>query len=254
MFPYYHINNLSTGIKQMGKLSSIDFTIDNILKISSDSTNNSDGYSFSEYVLFNNVIRQFKEFTNSTKVRNATKGLAQKHPKFFIFSSIKDFINLQHKIRYNEIQYPVNVLTTSNSTNSISSGFRYNGEYFHEKLINHIKNQSNTGDFTNIQGTHYISSSFMDFMDFNEIHRPIFETIPSIANKVRRNIHCRRFTTFQNQYLQKVYKNHQYLTPGEKKLLALTLCMTEKQVKTWFQNKRAKTKKERPENQCQFFR
>lgn len=240
----------------MGKLTSIDFTIDSILKLSSDNTNNSDKYTFSERVLFNNGVHQSKEFINGTKEKNATKSLEQKYPKF-MSSSIKDFINLQHKIRYNEIQYPVNVLNIStggimcSDKNSISSGFLYNDEYLHEKLANCIKNQISAGDFTNIQGTHYIPSSFMNFVNLqheiqlNEIHRSIFETIPSIVKKTRRNLHCKRFTKFQNQYLQKVYKNHQYLSPGEKKILALALCMTEKQVKTWFQNKRAKTKKER---------
>lgn len=240
----------------MGKITSIDFTIDSILKLSSDNTNNSDKYTFSERVLFNNGVHQSKEFINGTKEKNATKSLEQKYPKF-MSSSIKDFINLQHKIRYNEIQYPVNVLNIStggimcSDKNSISSGFLYNDEYLHEKLANCIKNQISAGDFTNIQGTHYMPSSFMNFVNLqheiqlNEIHRSIFETIPSIVKKTRRNLHCKRFTKFQNQYLQKVYKNHQYLSPGEKKILALALCMTEKQVKTWFQNKRAKAKKER---------
>ena len=245
----------------MGKLSSIDFSIDSILKISSDTTNNSDKYGFSKCVLFNNGIHQSKKFTNNTKGKNAPKSLAQKYPKFFMSSSIK-YSSLQHEIRYSENQYPVNVLNTStghvmhSDTNSIWTGFLLNDEYFHKKLINHIKNQSNAGDFTNIQGTHYIPSSFIDFVnlqheiELNEIHRPIFETIPSIVKKSRRNLLCKRFTTFQNQYLQKVYKNYQYLSPGEKKILALALCMTEKQVKTWFQNQRAKTKKERPGSQC----
>lgn len=48
----------------MGKITSIDFTIDSILKLSSDNTNNSDEYTFSECVLFNNGVHQSKEFIN----------------------------------------------------------------------------------------------------------------------------------------------------------------------------------------------
>ena len=55
-----------------------------------------------------------------------------------------------------------------------------------------------------------------------------------------------RFTSEQVQILEQRFQEQQYLLPADRKILALALRMTERQVKTWFQNKRAQYKRTRP--------
>nr|CAI5846670.1 unnamed protein product [Callosobruchus analis] len=50
------------------------------------------------------------------------------------------------------------------------------------------------------------------------------------------------FTAIQLLALEKKFQEHQYLTRLDRASLAVDLCMTEKQVKTWFQNRRTKSK------------
>ncbi|KAF2896966.1 hypothetical protein ILUMI_09210 [Ignelater luminosus] len=49
-----------------------------------------------------------------------------------------------------------------------------------------------------------------------------------------------RFSTLQTDALEKRFNSHKYLSPEDRKLLADSLKLTDKQVKTWFQNRRAK--------------
>ena len=55
-----------------------------------------------------------------------------------------------------------------------------------------------------------------------------------------------RFTPSQIQALEKRFQKQHYLLPADRKFLAKSLHMTERQVKTWFQNKRAQYKRTRP--------
>ena len=52
-----------------------------------------------------------------------------------------------------------------------------------------------------------------------------------------------RFSPEQIQALEQRFQEQQYLLPADRKILAVTLRMTERQVKTWFQNKRAQFKR-----------
>ena len=52
-----------------------------------------------------------------------------------------------------------------------------------------------------------------------------------------------RFSAEQVQSLERRFQEQQYLLPAERKLLAARLGMSERQVKTWFQNKRAQCKR-----------
>ena len=54
-----------------------------------------------------------------------------------------------------------------------------------------------------------------------------------------------RFSPEQIQALEQRFQEQQYLLPADRKMLAVTLRMTERQVKTWFQNKRAQFKRSR---------
>ncbi|BFY98865.1 hypothetical protein BsWGS_01905 [Bradybaena similaris] len=64
-----------------------------------------------------------------------------------------------------------------------------------------------------------------------------------------------RFSNDQTVELEKKFEGHKYLSPPERKKLAKALQLTERQVKTWFQNRRAKwrrLKQESPPNECPF--
>lgn len=49
-----------------------------------------------------------------------------------------------------------------------------------------------------------------------------------------------RFTAHQTQVLEKRFISHKYLSPEERRNLAMQLQLSDRQVKTWFQNRRAK--------------
>ena len=54
-----------------------------------------------------------------------------------------------------------------------------------------------------------------------------------------------RFSPEQIQTLEMRFQEQHYLLPADRRLLAVALRMTERQVKTWFQNKRAQYKRSR---------
>ncbi|EYC37883.1 hypothetical protein Y032_0759g2111 [Ancylostoma ceylanicum] len=54
-----------------------------------------------------------------------------------------------------------------------------------------------------------------------------------------------RFTNEQTDALEHKFDSHKYLSPQERKKLAKSLSLSERQVKTWFQNRRAKWRRVR---------
>ena len=83
---------------------------------------------------------------------------------------------------------------------------------------------------------------------------PSFTSYPT-DNSLESNDHTRndrpkrgrmRFTPEQVQVLERKFQEQHYLLPADRRILALALRMSERQVKTWFQNKRAQYKRTRP--------
>ncbi|PIO77086.1 homeobox domain protein [Teladorsagia circumcincta] len=58
-----------------------------------------------------------------------------------------------------------------------------------------------------------------------------------------------RFTNEQTDALENKFDNHKYLSPQERKKLAKSLSLSERQVKTWFQNRRAKWRRVRKDGE-----
>ncbi|XP_030841717.1 hematopoietically-expressed homeobox protein HHEX homolog [Strongylocentrotus purpuratus] len=84
--------------------------------------------------------------------------------------------------------------------------------------------------------------SFLDRVDhFSKVSGKPFLWNPFI----QRPLHKRkggqvRFSNDQTMELEKKFENQKYLSPPERKKLAKVLQLSERQVKTWFQNRRAK--------------
>lgn len=60
-----------------------------------------------------------------------------------------------------------------------------------------------------------------------------------------------RFSTEQTRELETKFESQKYLSPPERKRLAKILQLTERQVKTWFQNRRAKWRRQKEESPTQ---
>uniref|UniRef100_H3CK25 Hematopoietically-expressed homeobox protein HHEX n=1 Tax=Tetraodon nigroviridis TaxID=99883 RepID=H3CK25_TETNG len=70
---------------------------------------------------------------------------------------------------------------------------------------------------------------------------------------IQRPLHKRkggqvRFSNDQTIELEKMFETQKYLSPPERKRLAKVLQLSERQVKTWFQNRRAKWRRLKQEN------
>ena len=52
-----------------------------------------------------------------------------------------------------------------------------------------------------------------------------------------------RFTNYQTSQLERSFIGHKYLNATDRKKLASSLGLSDRQVKTWFQNRRAKWRK-----------
>uniref|UniRef100_H2YCJ2 Homeobox domain-containing protein n=1 Tax=Ciona savignyi TaxID=51511 RepID=H2YCJ2_CIOSA len=87
---------------------------------------------------------------------------------------------------------------------------------------------------------HDYANWFFDRQPFNKVARPMIW-----GSFVHRTMHKRkggqvRFSNEQTAELEKKFDGQKYLSPPERKKLAKTLQLSERQVKTWFQNRRAK--------------
>ncbi|XP_054159415.1 hematopoietically-expressed homeobox protein hhex-like [Oppia nitens] len=64
-------------------------------------------------------------------------------------------------------------------------------------------------------------------------HRMLMQAKPRKGGQIR-------FTCQQLQTLEKRFGQQKYLSPDERKTIASQLALSERQIKTWFQNRRAK--------------
>ncbi|CAG5098275.1 Oidioi.mRNA.OKI2018_I69.XSR.g15518.t1.cds [Oikopleura dioica] len=75
-------------------------------------------------------------------------------------------------------------------------------------------------------------------------------TVPLIPfsphwSKSRRKGGQVRFTTEQTNKLEEKFETEKYLSPPDRREMADALDLTERQVKTWFQNRRAKWRRQK---------
>ena len=61
-----------------------------------------------------------------------------------------------------------------------------------------------------------------------------------------------RFTNEQTVTLENQFEHQKYLSPTERKKISLELGLTERQIKTWFQNRRAKWRRSKQTNESCF--
>nr|AAW30417.1 Hex [Oikopleura dioica] len=86
---------------------------------------------------------------------------------------------------------------------------------------------------------------------FNQI-TPRVNQVPLIPfpphwNRSRRKGGQVRFTTDQTNQLEEKFETEKYLSPPDRRQMADALDLTERQVKTWFQNRRAKWRRQKPD-------
>ncbi|CAH0730800.1 unnamed protein product, partial [Brenthis ino] len=80
-----------------------------------------------------------------------------------------------------------------------------------------------------------------------------FDRAPSCCNPwwgvgIRRKGGQVRFSAAQTSALERRFRASKYLSPDERRMLAVSLRLSDRQVKTWFQNRRAKWRRTTPES------
>ncbi|XP_069779145.1 hematopoietically-expressed homeobox protein hhex-like [Narcine bancroftii] len=99
---------------------------------------------------------------------------------------------------------------------------------------------------THLHGTPALSGSPAPGGLLHQFYRPLeqgkelFWNPFALCSSYKRKGGQVRFSNNQTLELEKKFKNQKYLHPPERKQLARTLDLSERQVKTWFQNRRAK--------------
>lgn len=79
--------------------------------------------------------------------------------------------------------------------------------------------------------------------EFSDVAFPATDNINiSYDGKIRRR--CTAFTSGQLKSLEEKFRGNKYLTISERTCLAKELCLSDIQVKTWFQNRRTKWRKQ----------
>ena len=71
-----------------------------------------------------------------------------------------------------------------------------------------------------------------------------FECLGSGSSLIQRKGKRQQFATYQTLELERQFQLHRYLTRNRKMELSRSIALTERQVEVWFQNRRAKRKRQ----------
>uniref|UniRef100_A0A158Q6Z8 Homeobox domain-containing protein n=1 Tax=Elaeophora elaphi TaxID=1147741 RepID=A0A158Q6Z8_9BILA len=110
------------------------------------------------------------------------------------------------------------------------------------------------------QAVNYMATQHIEhqIMRANSEHCPVVigcdPRLPWLQPYIQKSQHKRkggqiRFTNEQTDALEQKFNSHKYLPSQERKKLARSLQLSERQVKTWFQNRRAKWRRIRKDEE-----
>ncbi|KAF5270126.1 hypothetical protein FQR65_LT17906 [Abscondita terminalis] len=110
------------------------------------------------------------------------------------------------------------------------------GQYFSDPFCEKNRYLPNYPDFISNGNAH----SYLPIYTRNRYYQS-YDPLPLMYHMAsKRKGGQVRFTSIQTDALEKRFVSHKYLSPEDRRILADSLKLTDKQVKTWFQNRRAK--------------
>ncbi|CAI4220927.1 unnamed protein product [Auanema sp. JU1783] len=115
-----------------------------------------------------------------------------------------------------------------------------------------ISNFANPSTISPVSATNFLGGTSIPSVQ-NIFDSPLnrylfFSNFPAKSSQKRKGGQI-RFTNEQTDALESKFDSHKYLSPQERKKLAKSLSLSERQVKTWFQNRRAKWRRVRKDGE-----
>ncbi|CAH8658620.1 unnamed protein product [Schistosoma guineensis] len=222
-------SNYNTQITFTDKHKSNEIILPITTITSSISTNHNHNYSMtsSDHSLNSST---FKEFLIDSNVKQTLESLTHDNDK-----------NIQHILNSAQFKRFINILKSfkySTISNQLLNEIRtkYIEEY---NITNPVIMKYLTHIFTNNPNVILNELSKDNIIEPRRIGHPYQSRIPRKRKKPRAS-----FTRYQVTTLEKKFRQQKYLASTERNELANLLKMTDVQVKTWFQNRRTKWRRQ----------